>query len=72
MTEHPPLTPAEDDSRLTLVVKIKPSSAERLDIISQEWGIDDKAVLASLLLDELLSDNSSETPADNQTVEHTE
>ncbi|WP_255016044.1 hypothetical protein [Cyanobium sp. BA20m-p-22] len=66
MTEHPPLTPAEDDSRLTLVVKIKPSSAERLDIISQEWGIDDKAVLAGLLLDELLSDTSSETSADNQ------
>ena len=66
MTEHPPLTPAEDDSRLTLVVKIKPSSAERLDIISQEWGIDDKAVLAGLLLDELLSGTSSETSADNQ------
>ena len=66
MTEHPPLTPAEDDSRLTLVVKIKPSRAERLDIISQEWGIDDKAVLAGLLLDELLSDTSSETSADNQ------
>ena len=66
MTEHPPLTPAEDDSRLTLVVKIKPSSAERLDIISQEWGIDDKAVLAGLLLDELLSDTISETSADNQ------
>jgi hypothetical protein len=72
MTEHPPLTPADDDSKLILVVKIKLSSAERLDVISQEWGIDDKAVLASLLLDELLSDNSSETPADNQTVEHTE
>ena len=72
MTEHPPLTPADDDSRLTIVVKINSSSVERLDIISQEWGIDDKAVLASLLLDELLSDNSSETPADNQTVEHTE
>ena len=66
MTEHPPLTPAEDDSRLTLVVKIKPSSAERLDIISPEWGIDDTAVLAGLLLDELLSDTSSETSADNQ------
>lgn len=72
MAEHQPLRPADDDSKLTLVVKIKPSSAERLDNISLEWGIDDKAVLASLLLDELLSDNSSETPADNQTVEHTE
>ena len=69
MTEHPPLTPAEDDSRLTLVVEIKPSSAERLDVISQEWGIDDKAVLAGLLLDELLSDTSSETLVANQIVD---
>ena len=45
MTEHPPLTPADDDSKLILVVKIKPSSAERLDVISQEWGIDDSLFL---------------------------
>lgn len=69
MTEHPSLTPADDDSKLTLVVKIKSSSAERLDIISQEWGIDDKAVLAGLLLDELLSDTGSETLVANHTVD---
>ena len=69
MTEHPPLTPADDDSKLILVVKIKLSSAERLDVISQEWGINDKGVLASLLLDELLSDTGSETLVANQIVD---
>ena len=58
MTEHPPLTPADDDSKLTLVVKIKPSSAARLEIISREWGINDKEVLAGLLLDDLLNGNN--------------
>ena len=69
MTEHPPLTPADDDSRLTFVVKIKSSSVERLGIISQEWGIDDKGVLAGLILDELLSDTGSETLVANHTVD---
>jgi hypothetical protein len=69
MKDHPPLTAADDDGKLPLVVKIKPCSAARLDTIGHEWGISDMGVLAGLLLDELLSDTGSETLVDNQTVE---